>query len=306
MDPVVDIIICVKNNKDIIAKCLDSVENQNYEKINCFVLDDNSQDGTPELIKKDYSFVRCILLEGKGPAHNRNMGIEESSGKYIVTLDSDSILKKDWISKMVKFMEENETVGIASGKILYENSEKINIAGGGMKKSGIAYHIGEEELSSKHNKPKKVFYLCSAAMIIRRKIFEIIGPFDPDYFYGYEDLDLCWRANLAGWDVVYYPFAESYHEQNSTIKKISSARISFLGNRNRILTLLKNYELSSLISNSPLFFAHFLFLVLFRKQRCAIIKAYMWNLKNFKNIRNKRKKIKSFRIVKDSKLSEIF
>ena len=306
MEPLVDIIICVKNNKEIISKCLESVKKQRYKNINCMVLDDNSTDGTCDLIKKKYKFVTCITLSGKGPSFNRNEGIKKSGGKYIITMDSDAILNRDWVKKMVLFMEKNIGIGIASGKILYENSNKINIAGGGMGKSGIVCHLGEGKNKNEETKIKKVIYLCSASMIIRRKILKKIGLFDPEYFYGYEDLDLCWRANLAGFEVIYYPFAESYHEQNTTIKNIPSPRISFLGNRNRILTLLKNYEGLSLLRYFPTFIAHFIFLILFRKNKISILKAYLWNIKKFDKILKKRKRINKIRKIKDKELIKIF
>ena len=162
-------------------------------------------------------------MNGFGPSYNRNVGIKSCSEKYIVTMDSDTILTKEWLSKMVDFMEKNPSVGICGGKILFEDSPNIiNTAGGGLTRPGIAYHrgVGNNKNKTKYNKILNTIYLCSASMIIRREILDSIGMFDPDYFYGHEDLDLCWRANIAGFDVLYYPKAESYHEENASVKKL--------------------------------------------------------------------------------------
>ena len=303
MTPIVDILVCQKNNKDIISKCLDSVMNQTYKKINCLVLDDNSDDGSIEYVKEKYPKVKCLELSGQGPSQNRKIGIEKSSGKYVVTLDSDSILKKDWVSKMVRLMEENQNIGLASGKILYEDrKDVINVAGGGLSRVGIVKHLGEGKNKETNNEIKKVIYLCSAAMILRRSILDTIGSFDGDYFYGHEDLDICWRANLAGFDVVYHPFAESYHEQNTTVKKMTSSKARFLASRNRTLTLLKNYSSWGLVKYSPLFFVHFAFLLVFRNKPFSTINGYWWNLVNWKYTRVKREKIQKFRKISDKTL----
>lgn len=296
--PLVDIIICTKNNQDIIKKCLDSIKDQSYKKWKCYVVDDNSTDKTREIIKK-FSKTECIhLLEEKGPSHNRNVAIKKGNGKYIVTIDSDAVLSQDWLKKMVKFMEENSEVGVCSGKILYMNEKRIiNIAGGSMNCTGIITHMGEgkNKDSQEYNEINEVFYLCSASMIMRRDSAESVGLFDPVYFYGYEDLDICWRISLTGKKIVYFPGAESYHEMNTTIKKIPSEKITFLGNRNRMITLLKNYEKKKLIVYSPIFLAHFLFLLFFRKNKMAVINAYLWILKNKKLIKEMRKETNRIR-----------
>jgi hypothetical protein len=303
LKPEVDILICAKNNQDIISKCIKSVQDQTYSRINCFVLDDDSTDYTLKIIEKEFSFVKVIKLNGLGPSHNRNIGIAAGKGKYIVTMDSDSVLDFKWVEKMVDFMEKNPNVGLASGKILYENrKDLINVAGAGMSKTGIVVHYGEGCSKKEFNETKKVIYLCSAAMIVRRSVLDKIGGFDADYFYGHEDLDICWRANLAGFDVVYYPFAESYHEQNGTVKKMPGFKARFLASRNRTLTLLKNYELVSLIKYSPLFFAHFVYLMIFRNHRLGTLKGYFWNLVHFRETLEKRKHINKIRKVKDREL----
>lgn len=307
--PPVDIIICTKNNKDIICECLDSVKNQTYKNWQCLVVDDNSKDGTCELIEKNYPFVKCLRLRGKGPSYNRNIGIKSSSGIYLVTLDSDAVLTKDWLLEMVKFMEDNPQVGICGGKILYQEDQNIiDMAGGGLRKAGMVYHrgAGQNKNEKEYNQTIKTIYVCSASMIIRRDIFKRVGYFDPDYLYGHEDLDICWRANIAGFGVVYFPQAESYHQMGATIKKFPSEKMRFLANRNRVLTLLKNYETRSLVKYFPLFLIHFLYLLIFKDHRAAVMKAYLWNIKNLKRTMNKRRKVNAIRKRNDKEVFKFF
>jgi GT2 family glycosyltransferase len=307
--PLVTIIICTKNNKDIISDCLDSVKNQRYKNWHCLVVDDNSKDGTCELIERKYPFAKCFKLRGKGPSYNRNIGIKSSTGKYIVTLDSDLVLTQDWLLEMIKFMEENPQVGIGGGKILYQDDQNIiNMAGGGLRKAGMAYHrgAGQNKNKKEYNQTIKTIYVCSASLVIRRDVLRTIGYFDSDYLYGYEDLDICWRANIAGFDVVYFPQAESYHQMGATIKKFPSEKMRFLANRNRVLTLLKNYETGSLVKYFPLFLVHFLYLLIFKDHRVATMKAYSWNIKNLNRTLNKRRKVNAIRKRNDKELFELF
>jgi len=307
--PLVDIIICQKNNKAIISACLDSVKNQTYKRWKCIVVDDHSTDGGCEFIEKKYPFVKIFRLKGKGPSYNRNIGIKSTFGKYIVTMDSDAVLARNWLSEMIKFMEKNPKIGVCSGKILDQNNpDVISIAGGGLSKSGIVYHrgTGQNTNTSKYNQIKKTIYLCSASMITRRKVFDKIGYFDPDYIYSHEDLDICWRTNMAGFDVVYYPKAESYHQMGCTVAKFPSAKLRYLGCRNRILTLLKNYQIINLLKYSPLFIIHFFYLLIFKNHKSAIINAYLWNVKNIKSTINKRNKIQHTRVKSDQELFKLF
>lgn len=305
MEKEVDVLICQKNNRNIIDRCIKSVLSQTYKHINVFLLDNFSTDGSFEHVKKSYPTTKCIKVNGRGVSYNRNIGIKKGSGDYIVTMDSDAYLTKTWIEKMVNLMEKNKNIGIASGKILYDNPKNlINVAGGHMNPIGIVKHFGSREYKNSNNEARLVFYLCSASMIIRRSILNQIGLFDGDYFYGYEDLDLCWRANLAGFDVYYYPEAKSFHEENTTIKKMKSTKATFLSSRNRMLTLFKNSEIKTLIKYFPLMLLHLFFLLSFRSNPWYTIKGYVWNIRNLDKIKRERKRINSFRKLSDIELRQ--
>lgn len=298
----IDLIITTFNDRNRIKKCLDSIPKS--KNLNVIIVDDNSKDNTVGFIKNNYPEFK-ILVPGKGPAKNRNIAIKETKEKYIVTMDSDAELKNNWIKKAVNFMEENPGVGICGGKLLI-NEKKLASAGGVMSKRGNGYDIGHGDNPNKeeYNKLKKVIYTTTATAIIRRKMLNEIGLFDEDYGHGFEDTDLGLRANIFGWDVIYNPELISYHyaDYSDSSKSKIDKKTNYYLKKNKITTVLKNFQFLTLIKYSPLLILNFLFNLLLQKNKKSTILAYLWNIKNIKKIIKKREKIKNLRKISDKKL----
>ena len=279
----VDIIICVYNNIDIIGECLESIKKQSYKDYNCLVVDDKSNDGTVELIKQKYSWVDVIeKKENSGPSISRNIGLRITNSKYIATLDSDVVLDKDWLKNMVEFMRKKDEIGnkgkeggcgIIASKLLLPD-KKINAAGSSMTKIGIGFDIGMNKTEKKFLESKQVLYACSAAMLIRRDVINKIGMFDEEYFYSYEDLDIGLRANIAGYKVFYNPASAAVHNLNTTVSEMSS-RVYFHSTKNKIRTLIKNYELCNLFIYLPILLIVTAGDIIFRKKKLAKLKGLL-------------------------------
>src|SRR3989338_6436236 len=106
MKPRVNIIICTYNNKEIIDKVLLSVENQTYKNFDCTIIDDNSSDGIGRYVQEFFPRVKFVgKTSNTGPSESRNLGVNLTRGKYIATVDSDVELSRDFLQKMVRFME---------------------------------------------------------------------------------------------------------------------------------------------------------------------------------------------------------
>ncbi|MBS1266379.1 MAG: Glycosyltransferase AglE [Candidatus Woesearchaeota archaeon] len=236
----VSFIITTYNNQDFIEKCLESVFNQDYDEFDVTLVDDCSSDRTTQIVKKSFPKVKIIVKKKQsGPSKSRNIGIKQTNSDLIVFMDSDVVLKKDWLKKMVSFQKKYNP-DIVGGKLLYYSEKNIiNSAGGRINWLGFAYDIGRGKPANKHNKIKQVDFLCSAAILVKRDLFSEIGKFDPGYFYGFEDADLCWRANKNGFNVMYNPFAIAYHDVSRTVKNMSD-KVYFHGVKNRLDSLNKN------------------------------------------------------------------
>lgn len=300
----IDVIICTKNNKDIIADCLNSVLKQDFKKWKGFVVDDGSTDETLELIKENFPEFK-IIKANKGPAENRNTAIRRTRSKYVVTMDSDVILTKNCFSEMVRFMEKNPNCAVCGGKLLL-NKNKICAAGGMVTRIAGAFDFAYGKSSKKYNKVRAAPYICSAAMIIRRKILDRIGLFDKRFFYNFEDTDLSWRCNLAGYDIMYNPAIIAYHKRHITVDKFTMSRKTFLYEKNRMLFYSKNYETKTLVKYFIPFFMLFCYKILIKRNRMATLKGHLWNIINLGYIKEKRKEVAKIRKISDTELFKKF
>jgi GT2 family glycosyltransferase len=309
----VSIIITTYNNQEIISECLNSIDEQTYKDFECILIDDNSADDTLKIIKNKFRWVRIITNNiNVGPSINRNKGINQSEGEFILTIDSDVILEKEWIRKQVDFLKKDDKCGIVGSKLIYYGTkDKINSIGGGMTLTGIGFDIIntrsiKKELISNNNSENKieVLYVCSAAMMIKRKILDEIGLFDEDFFYGHEDTDLCWRTNIRGYKVYSNLDASAIHHTSFTMKK-RPAILYYYANKNRVTSLIKNYELHNVIIYLPVLLLLIFIDVIFRSFRIEKLKSIIWNLKNIKNTLNKRKIVQKSRKVSDREIKHL-
>ncbi|MFA5020209.1 MAG: glycosyltransferase [Candidatus Pacearchaeota archaeon] len=303
--PEVDCIIVSHNNQDILSVCLDSIKSQSYTSYNAYLLDNDSTDRTAEFIRKSYPKVKFFDFPKKGPSEKRNIGMSMSNSKYIVVMDSDAALTKDWLKKAVNYMESHKDVGLCTGKLLTKE-ESIDATGGIFAKNSGATDRGHGEKDvGQYNTFKRVAYLKSATLIIRREMIDSIGVFDPDYFYGSEDTDLGIRANICGWKVIYNPELVSYHLGHNTMKKKPKKQETFRGYRNVLLTYFKNFQLKTIITYSPILLITFIYWIVSKKYRIEILKAYLVTLFNLRDLLKKRKIVQSKRKISDKELFDI-
>jgi len=318
----VSIIICAYNNLKIIDLCLKSIKNQTYKNYECLLIDDASPDKTGDYVKKKFPWVNVIINKTNlGPSIGRNKGISASKGEYIATLDSDIELDKNWLKKQITFIEKHKDLGIVGSNLLYSsNRKKTNSIGGGLTRTGIGFDITKLSNSSKSSnisytskiKSKKdnilmdfkFIYVCSAAMLMKRGMVNQIGSFDETYFYGHEDTDLGWRANIAGYKVYTNLDAIAYHRISETMKKRPKT-LYYYSTKNRIRSIIKNYELHNLIIYLPILGIIMLGDIIFRSNRLEKIKAIFWNISHLSKTLNKRKIVQKTRLVKDKELFKL-
>lgn len=295
----VEIIVCVHNNESVIEKCLKSIEQQTHKKYRCTVVDDCSSDKTIDTVKKKFSWVYIIKKKKRtGPAASRNMAIKKTKADLIVTIDSDVQLSKTWLSEQVKFMK-NETVGIAASKILYSwDKKKMNSAGGSSSLLGFGFDRCNKMKKDDCKEIVPVLYGHSAAMVVRKKMLDEVGDFDETYFYGNEDTDIGWRANIAGWKVLYNPKAVAYHDENVTIKTMGPA-VAFHGTKNRIRSVTKNFSCSRVAIYLPVHIFAILVNVLVSGPRGAKLRGLIWNVIHITSTIRERKRVQSTRKIKD-------
>lgn len=302
----VDILVFSYNNENVIGACLDSISRQTYKNFTCTLVDDCSTDNTVSIARKKYPWVRVIEKSSNtGPSASRNIGIGKTRNELIVMLDSDVVLERDWSASQVAVMERHDAAVVGSKLLFASNPEKINSAGGCLTRLGFGFDRGRGKGREYYNKIEQIMYACSAAWIMRRSVIEKIGLFDDTYFYPHEDTDFCWRANLAGFHVIYNPDAVAYHRVGDSTKKMSD-KVAFHVTKNRIRSMLKNYESKNIIKYLPLH----LFLIganiVVAGKGISKIKGLLWNIKNIEDTLNERNAVRKTRKRSDKELKSLF
>lgn len=212
------------NGKKYIGKCLDSLINQSL-KPHIIVVENGSIDGSLDYIKKNYPKVELVVnAKNLGFAGGVNSGIRRSierGDSFVALFNNDAIADKNWFKSLYNEISNNSKVGIATTKLLTADGKYIDSTGDMFTVWGLPYPRGRnEETSDKYDQLKDVFAGSGGASIYRVEMLNEIGLFDEDFFAYYEDVDISFRAQLAGWKVRYVPSAIAYHEIGKTSQKI--------------------------------------------------------------------------------------
>lgn len=239
------IIVLTKDSRDFIRPCLDSLFSQEYDDFETIVVDNGSKDSTVNLIKDNYRGIAMIEnFKNLGASRARNQALSVSRGKWILTLDCDVALEKDFLSRASSLIEDMPPeMGILQPKILYPGAATLYSCGIYLSWMRRFYDIGRGRRDTgSYDKQKKVFGACSAAGFYRRAMLDDIkeetGYFDERFFFLVEDVDLAWRARRKGWKAFFIPGLRCYHHGNSSS---TDARLrQRLCYRNRFLMIAKN------------------------------------------------------------------
>jgi GT2 family glycosyltransferase len=245
-EPQVSLIIPNYRGENLLPSCLGSVLSQAtdvpYEVI---VVDDRSDDNSVELITSKYPQVQLVInRRNMGPAAVKNVGAERAGGKYIAFLDNDVELGPGWLQAMYSRLNgSDEDVGACASHILLNGYHSLlNSTGGLVNLLGYAWDRGIfKDDSDSYSRNTQVMYACSAAMMIKKAVFDEVGGFDERFRYLFEDADLGWRMNVYGYKVVYEPVAMANHHLSFTMGK-NWMRNLYLYERNRLRASLKNME----------------------------------------------------------------
>jgi GT2 family glycosyltransferase len=212
------------NGRADLAKCLDSLRKQSLRP-HVIVVDNNSADDSVGLVEKEYPEAELIKhSENKGYAGGVNPGFKraiELKAKYVAAFNNDAVADKDWLKSLVECLDKKPEAGAAACKLLTADGKKIDSTGDYYTVWGLPYPRGRGETDlDKYDDQTDVFAASGGASLYRVKMLEQIGLLDEDFFAYYEDVDLSFRAQLAGWKVAYVPSAIAYHQISATSRKI--------------------------------------------------------------------------------------
>ncbi|MFX1593130.1 MAG: glycosyltransferase family 2 protein [Promethearchaeota archaeon] len=312
----VSVLILNYNGIDHLEECFNSLSQLTYKNVEIILIDNNSQDNSVNFIRENYPNVNIIKLNKNfGFTGGNNAGASQAKGEYIVLLNNDTIVDKNWLTELVRVAQKSKNIGVVGSKIYnYYNREFIDYAGSCCDKYLRTDHIGRNLNDNKFlDFENETFYACGAALLIKRELYKKIGLFDPLYFIYCEDFDLSWRTWLAGYKVMYAPKSFLFHKIGQVLEDLSPRKF-FLHERNRLRTLLKNYELKSILKILPLYLVKrigmFVKLCIQFDNTALLylyinIKSLLWNIIHMKSLIRNRRFIKTIRIKDDKFIFEI-
>lgn len=242
--PRVTVIIPTFNGAHLLPTCLDSVLRQTFRDFEIVVVDDASTDDTHALLARAYPSVRVITqATHRGFAAAVNAGIRQARGDIIALLNNDTEAEPTWLAELVSALDANSHAGMAASKLrLFERRDHLHSAGDFYRVDGIPGNRGVWEKDAGQYDdpaaPPPLFGACAGAAAYRRALFDALGGLDEDLGSYCEDVDLNWRARLAGFDCVLAPRAVVYHMVSATG---GGARASYYVGRNFITVLVKDY-----------------------------------------------------------------
>ncbi|WP_099466990.1 glycosyltransferase [Konateibacter massiliensis] len=212
--PVVTIVIPVYNQFDFTYQCLKSIkENTTQIPYEIIIGDDVSTDRTKDLSKYVSNITVIRNDKNLGFLRNCNKAASHARGTYILFLNNDTTVEKDWLTPLVSLMEADEKIGITGSRLVYPNGI-LQEAGGVIWSNGDGWNYGRNDLSDKpeYNYVKEVDYISGAAMMIRKELWTKIGGFDERFAPAYyEDTDLAFAVRKEGYTVVYQPKSVVVH-----------------------------------------------------------------------------------------------
>ena len=321
--PKISVIIANYNGKSLLEKCLESLFKVNYDNFEIILVDNNSTDKSVDFIRKNYPSVILIKLDSnKGFAEPNNIGAKIAKGEHLLFLNNDTIVTPNFISELVKVMENDTKIAICQS-LLLKLDGSIDSSGDFIDKLGVVYNS-----KTKINEIREISSARGASMIIRKKIFKELNGFDEKFFVSFEDVDLGWRTWISGYKVVINPKSIVYHYGGKT-QKTMNEKIAFHGLKNQLAMKITNFETRFVIKNMILFFliygfreAKITFDYLIKgkttitstryEDRIAqkpniktIFKAIIWILLNQKYLSQKRNEIKSYRKTSTKELENM-
>lgn len=221
-EPAVCIVILNWNGLTDTLACLKSLSEITYQNYKVVVIDNGSVQNDASEIKKQFPQLELIRNEhnlGFTGGCNQGMSAALKMGMdYVVLLNNDTIVTKDFLGQMVGFYEKEPTAGMVSPLILYTDRRRVWFGGGKVVWGLIKHqHKGKPIDTVKlPEEPFKTDYVPGTALLISTKLIGEIGMLDEKYFAYYEDLDWCWRAQRQGKNAFVVPSAIIYHKKSGS------------------------------------------------------------------------------------------
>lgn len=261
--PSVSVVILTWNGRKFLEQFLPSVLASSYSNKRIIVADNASIDGSVEFLIEKFPGVEILVnSSNEGFAKGYNTALKQIESDYYVLLNSDVEVQPGWIEPVISLMESDEKIGACQSKILsYQNKkmfEYAGAAGGWLDNLGYPFSRGRvfddcEEDTGQYDNAAPCFWASGAAMFVKAELYHKLGGLDEYFFAHQEEIDFCWRMQLAGFKVFVQPASVVYHVGGGTLPK-GNSRKTYLNFRNNLIMLAKNLPFGKAIWKVPVRF----------------------------------------------------
>lgn len=330
-EPRVVAILVTHNGARMLRRTLTAVAAQTHGSLDLVAVDNGSTDGTTALLiellgpdrvvpsDQDLGFPAAIdlaldVVDARAAAEGRS-----TVDDLVLMLHDDLELAPDAVARLVAALHDDERVAIVGPKLRWaDDPDRLQSVGATIDLTGrVDDGIDPGELDQgQRDGDRRVLFVPTAGMLVRRSVFDAIGRFDRRFHAFREDLDLCWRAALAGHDVEVVPAAVAQHASLSAEHqrggRVAELGPRFLAERNTLAALLKNYEARRLLLLLPLALivgvAKVVGFVLTRRLGDAreTVVAWGWNIVNLRGTLRRRRAVQALRRRSDEELAPLF
>ncbi len=235
--PDLSIAIVNTNTRDLLRACLHSVEEHSGGlNIEIFVSDNNSSDGSVDMLNQEFPAVQVIRNNyNAGFIRSTNLGLKRARGRHLLLLNPDTVVKKDALKLMVDFLDDHPDVGAVGPRIRYGdgrlqysartfpslatsifNSKSILTTLFPNNRWSRAYISRDED----YDRTRDVDWLSGSCLMVRREVYDQIGGLDERYFLYSDDVDWCMEMKKHGWRRCYYHVPEIIHYEEQTVRKM--------------------------------------------------------------------------------------
>ncbi|PUA39884.1 glycosyl transferase family 2 [Paenibacillus elgii] len=230
------IIILNYNTRELTLNCLKSIylseTTYTYEVI---LIDNNSRDNSVEAIREAFPSVHLICNDvNVGYSKANNQGMRVAKGRYVLLLNSDTVIQSDTLHTMIQFMDQHENIGAAGCKVVLPDGalDKACRRGFPTPSASFYYAFGFSKLFPDNpkfnqyqlthldqNKDYPVDCLVGAFMMVRKEAIDQVGMLDEQFFMYGEDIDWCYRIKQGGWNIYYYPYTQIIHYKGASSRR---------------------------------------------------------------------------------------
>ena len=271
--PKLSVIILNYNTKELLSDCLKSVkEYMNEVPMEVIVSDNSSNDGSQEMIKKNFPWVKFIEGPNEGFSKGNNRAKSLVEGEMVLFLNPDTIVHKDVFVKTVRYLDEHPKVGAVTCKLVLPNGDMdkdvrrrfpvpwVSFQKLVLGKSKYYYY---EDIPD--NATHEVEAIQGAFFLTYKKLLDKVGWFDERYFFDGEDVDLCFQINKAGYSLVYYPDVYIIHLKGVTKGKVKKWRHKLTDQQRKRIRMagvasMELFYRKNLWKKYPVWFSYFVLL----------------------------------------------